>query len=83
MLTRAAVFCGHQSVHTVAQSRQETLRSNSIRFWSGDNPVKGSDGSDGQVRVVQQTGEGHSLSYAPVIVAEAEISLVGGLISWR
>jgi hypothetical protein len=26
---------------------------NSIQFWSGDNPVKASDGSDGQLRVVQ------------------------------
>lgn len=26
---------------------------NSIQFWTGDNPVKASDGSDGQVRVVQ------------------------------
>lgn len=26
---------------------------NSIQFWSGDNPVKASDGSDGQVRVAQ------------------------------
>ena len=70
MLTRAAVFCGHQSVHTVAQSRQETLRSYSIRFWSGDKPIKASDGSDGQVRVVQQTGEGHSRSCAAVGVAD-------------
>jgi hypothetical protein len=67
MLTRAAVFCGHQSVHTVAQSRQETLRSYSIRFWSGDNPVKG---SDGQVRLVQQTGEGHSRSCFAVGVVD-------------
>jgi len=41
-----------------------------MQFWSGDNPVKASDGSDGQVRVVQQTAEGHSLSCAPVGVAE-------------
>ena len=26
---------------------------NSIQFWTGNNPVKASDGSDGQVRVVQ------------------------------
>jgi hypothetical protein len=38
----------------------------SIRFWSGDNPVKASNGSEGQVRVVQQTGEGHSRSSAAV-----------------
>jgi hypothetical protein len=44
-------------VHTLAQSRQETLSHNSIPFWSEDIPVKASDGSDGQVRVVQQTGK--------------------------
>ena len=70
MLTRAAVFCGHQSVHTLAQSCQETLSSNSIPFWSGDNPVEASGGSDGQVRVVQQTEEGHSRSCAAVGVEE-------------
>lgn len=69
-LTRAAVFIAHQSVHTLAQSRQETLSYNSIQFWSGDNPVKASDCSDGQVRVVQQTEEGHSRSCAAVGVAE-------------
>ena len=76
MLIRAAVFCGHQSVHTVAQSRQETLNSNSIQFWSRDNPVKASDGSDGQVRVVQQTGEGHSRSSPAVGVAEESTVVV-------
>jgi hypothetical protein len=70
MLTRAAVFCAHQSVHTLAQSGQETLNYNSIQFWSGDNPVKVSDGSEGQVRVVQQTEEGHSRSCAAVGVEE-------------
>jgi hypothetical protein len=34
-------------VHTLAQSSQETLSSNSIRFWSEDNPVKASNGSEG------------------------------------
>jgi len=75
-LTRAAVFFAHQSVHTLAQSRQETLNSNSIQFWSRDNPVKASDGSEGQVRVVQQTEEGHSRSCAAVGVEEAKV--IGG-----
>ena len=44
-LTRAAVFCGHQSVHTRAQLRQETPISHSRQFWSGDNPVKTSAGA--------------------------------------
>jgi hypothetical protein len=64
-------------VHTLAQSRQEILSYNSIQFWSGDNPVKASDCSDGQVRVVQQTEEGHSRSYAAVGVAEAESKGIG------
>jgi hypothetical protein len=70
-------------VHTLAQSRQETLSYNSIQFWSGDNPVKASDGSDGQVRVVQQTEEGHSRSCAAVGVAEAigeVLQRLGGII---
>jgi hypothetical protein len=41
-----------------------------MQFWSGDNPVEASDGCDGQVRVVQQTEEGHSLSCTPMGVAE-------------
>jgi hypothetical protein len=45
-----------------------------MQFWSGDNPVKSSDGSDGQVRMVQQTEDGHSLSGAAVGVVEAEIA---------
>ncbi len=64
-------------MHTLAQSRQETLRYNSIQFWSGDNPVKASDGSDGQVGVVQQTEEGHSRSCAAVGVAEGEAGRKG------
>lgn len=72
MLTRAAVFFAHQSVHTLAQLRQETLNCNSIQFWIEDNPVKTSDGSDGQVRVVEQTEEGHSRSCAAVGVKETE-----------
>jgi len=55
-MTRAAVFCAHQSVHTIAQSRQETLNNNSIPFWSRDNPVM-----DGQVDGAQQTENGHSI----------------------
>ena len=55
MLTRAAVFCAHQSVHTLAQSRDATLNYDSIQFWSGDNPVMVSDGSEGQVRVVLES----------------------------
>ena len=61
-------------MHTLAQSSQETLRNNSIQFWSGDDPVKASDGSDGQVRMVQQTEEGHSHSCAAVGVEEAEVA---------
>ena len=60
-------------MHTLAQSRQETLSSNSIPFWSEDNPVKASDGCDGHVRVVDQTEEGHSRSCAAVGVAEEEV----------
>ena len=77
MLRRAAVFCAPQSVHTLAQSRQETLSSNSIPFWSGDNPVEASGGSDGQVRVVQQTEEGHSRSCTAVGVAETTLNIGG------
>jgi hypothetical protein len=62
-------------VHTLAQSRQETLSYNSIQFWSGDNPVKASACSDGQVRVVQQTEEGHSRSCAAVGVAKKEVKV--------
>jgi hypothetical protein len=79
MLTRAPVFCAHQSVHTIAQSRQQTLNYNSIQFWSVDNPVKVSDGSDGHVGVVQQTEEGHSRSCAAVgVVEEVQVSGAGG-----
>jgi len=49
--------------HTLAQSCQETLSSNSILFWSGDNPVRASDGSERQVHVVQQTGEALPFMY--------------------
>jgi hypothetical protein len=45
-----------------------------MQFWNGDNPVKASDGSDGQVRVVQQMEEGHSRSCAAVGVAKEEIA---------
>ena len=67
-------------MHTIAQSRQETLSYNSIQFWSGDNPVKASDCGDGQVRVVQQTEEGHFRSCAAVGVEKEEVVLVAGLL---
>jgi hypothetical protein len=70
MLTRAAVFCARQSVHTLAQSREELLDYDSIQFWSGDTPVKVSDGSDGQVGAMQQTEEDHSQSCAAVGMEE-------------